>query len=77
MKLATGVVKTSQKKQNEQWQIYIDIIDYGKGVDITSAAVEHQGRGIANMRYRAQQLGAILKINTSEDGTCVRLLLSC
>ena len=77
MTLATGVVKVDHEKQNKRWQIYIDIIDYGKGVDMTSVTGECQGRGIANMRYRAQQLGATLKINSSVDGTCVRLLLNC
>ncbi len=77
MKLATGVVKTSEEQQNEQWQIYIDIIDYGKGVDMASVVGACQGRGLANMRFRAQQLGATLNINSSVNGTCVRLLLSC
>lgn len=77
MKLATGVVKTCEEPQNKQCQIYIDIIDYGKGADMTAISRGCEGRGLINMRYRAQQLGATLEINSSVDGTCVRLLLNC
>jgi len=77
MKLCTGVIKINKGKQNQHYQIYIDIIDYGKGQEVTPSKTKSQGRGIDNMRYRAQQLDATLKINASTDGTCVRLLLNC
>ncbi len=89
MMLSTGVIVAGQERQNdllgtykhelrkEPCQIYIDIIDYGKGADKAWMKGESQGRGIANMHYRAQQLGATLTINSTIDGTCVRLLLNC
>ena len=75
MRLATGVIDADDL--NDSGEIYIDIIDYGKGMVERDEKNDYHGRGIANMKYRAQQLGAILKIKSTPDGTCVRLLLSC
>ncbi|MDX2505930.1 MAG: hypothetical protein QNL62_15845 [Gammaproteobacteria bacterium] len=66
--LATGVLVTGQP------QIFIDVIDSGKGIEKNIDAVS-SGRGIKNMYYRAEQLGANLEINSSTAGTQVRLTL--
>ncbi len=66
--LATGVL------QGGDSQVYIDIIDYGAGMQEQLANNGHKGRGLANMRYRAEQLGGALKIDSNGAGTCVRLL---
>jgi len=65
MTLATGV-------ENEL--IYIDIIDYGIGFDVSSIA-EAGSRGIKNMHYRASQLNASLHFSSSDNGVLMRLLL--
>ncbi len=75
MRLATGVINTGDPG-DENYNIFIDIIDFGKGMDEVSEKPDYQGRGIVNMHYRARQLGATLNIDSSVDGTCVRLLLS-
>ncbi len=68
MLLATGVVNN---------QVFIDIIDYGRGMH--TADVKNNaacGRGISNMKYRAEQIGGTLELNSSDQGTQVRLLLA-
>ena len=67
--LTTGVLAA------EHPQIYIDIIDYGRGLK-NSTGGNNAGRGIKNMHYRAEQLGAKLEINESLAGTQVRLILN-
>jgi len=65
MTLATGVVDNT---------IYIDIIDYGKGFDVSDDS-ETGSRGIKNMRYRASQLNGSLQFSSSNDGVMMRLIL--
>jgi signal transduction histidine kinase len=67
MTIATGVIN------NDMQKVYIDIIDYGRGVDKESSI---PGRGINNMHYRAEQLDAELVITHSSAGTKVRLLIN-
>ena len=62
--LATGI---SDDKQ----QIYINVTDYGKGME--TATTDTPGRGIKNMQYRAQQIDADLNITSSTDGSTVQL----
>lgn len=69
MKIATGVI-------HQQQQVFIDIIDYGNGMSLETNTGSEQGRGIKNMYYRAQQLGATLAIDSSAKGTRIRLLLT-
>ena len=66
--LATGML-------NED-EIFIDIIDYGIGMKIDNETPNSHGRGITNMHYRAQQIGASLHMNSDSEGTQIRLLLS-
>ena len=66
MKLVTGVAEDS---------VFIEVIDYGAGFEISSVS-EKQGRGVKNMRYRAQQLDAELEFRQLTKGTSVRLLLA-
>jgi signal transduction histidine kinase len=67
--LATGVDK------EERDEIYIDIIDYGAGMADAVLSDTHHGRGLKNMQHRAEQLGGTLQISSSDEGTCVRLVL--
>jgi signal transduction histidine kinase len=67
--LSTGVLAA------EYPQIYIDVIDNGRGLKNNSDD-SISGRGIKNMHYRAAQLGAKLEINSSLAGTQVRLILN-
>lgn len=67
--LATGVLAAQHP------QIFIDVIDYGRGLK-NNSDISSSGRGIKNMHYRAGQLGAKLVINTSVTGTQVRLILN-
>ncbi|MCF6281280.1 MAG: histidine kinase [Candidatus Polarisedimenticolaceae bacterium] len=70
MRLATGVVTLDVP------HIFIDIIDYGKGLDLATIDEQNRGRGLKNMHHRAGQIGASLEIASSDKGTCVRLLLA-
>lgn len=69
MMLATGVIGAENR------QVYVDVIDYGSGIIDGLDAASRQGRGIKNMQYRAQQLGATLNIDSTAGGTRVRLLM--
>ncbi len=69
MKVVTGFLQAQQK-------IFVDIIDFGKGISDDSSNITYHGRGIKNMHYRAQQLGATLQINSSKEGTHIRLLMT-
>ncbi len=59
----------------ETQKIVIDVIDYGKGFkqqDLPNS----NSRGLNNMRYRAEQIGADLIIASSEHGTQIRLVMA-
>jgi signal transduction histidine kinase len=45
MILATGTIS--------QDEVYVDIIDYGKGMELQKTEIKNQRRGISNMFYRA------------------------
>ncbi len=51
------------------------ISDDGRGFDPQQHNGEPGGRGLANLRHRAAQIGATLSISSSTSGTCVTLLL--
>jgi signal transduction histidine kinase len=68
MKMATGILEESQ-------QIFIDVIDYGKGFE-QEKVMNLNSRGITNMIYRAKQIEAELDISSNKDNTRIRLLLS-
>lgn len=70
MTVATGI----SSKSNDQ--IYIDVIDFGQGMEATSSHKSVHSRGISNMKYRASQLNAILTIKSSNKGTQIRLTLN-
>lgn len=53
--------------------VQITLADNGNGFDFASPA---NGRGLANMRTRAQQLGAALDVQSQAKGTRVTLTLS-
>ncbi len=68
MRIATGVLENSK-------QIYIDIIDFGKGFK-QKELPNANSRGLSNMHYRAKQLKATIEISTSGKGSYVRLLIA-
>lgn len=68
MRLATGI------DGNTPGHIFIEIIDYGKGMEI-ELTDNKSARGIGNMRHRAAQIGAELQIISTKQSTCIRLLL--
>jgi signal transduction histidine kinase len=51
------------------------ISDDGRGFDPQQHMAGPGGRGLANLRHRAAQIGATLSIRSSSSGTCVTLLL--
>ena len=67
--LSTGIHET------DELQVYIDIIDYGAGMEVSGAAEDSRGRGLKNMQHRAEQLGGSLRIDSSSEGTSIRLLI--
>ncbi len=67
--LATGVIGVENR------QVYVDMVDYGVGIIDGLDAASLQGRGIKNMQYRAEQLGATLNIDSATGGTRIRLLM--
>lgn len=69
MMLATGVIGLENRR------VYIDVIDFGVGISAGLDAASQQGRGIKNMQYRAEQLGAVLSIDSVTGETRVRLLM--
>jgi signal transduction histidine kinase len=52
--------------------IELALADNGKGFDVKARSA---GRGLANMRYRAQQIGAKLAVRSGAEGTRVALEL--
>jgi signal transduction histidine kinase len=70
----TIITERVAKSEN---QIRITIRDNGIGNSSKSVGQEFAtpGRGLKNMRFRAQQIGASLTIESSRDGTLIILLL--
>ena len=56
---------------NAQRHAYLEIADDGSGFN----PVRPGGRGIDNMRWRAQSIGGVLTIDSGDTGVCVRLYL--
>lgn len=69
MTLSTGVIG------KETRSVFVDIIDYGKGFDLSAISSSDFGRGVKNMQYRANQMDAVLDLDSSLSGTRVRLLI--
>lgn len=55
--------------------VYVEIIDFGNGNLKLNDALPHQGRGLTNMQYRAEQLNAELELTFLKSGSKVRLIL--
>jgi signal transduction histidine kinase len=51
-------------------QVFIRVCDNGAGF-----AGEHRGRGLANMKQRAERIGGLLQVEPSSRGTTLELLL--
>lgn len=52
--------------------LYIEIDDDGRGFSGTTPS----GRGLANMRDRAQELGGVCEVQSDRSGTTVRLYIA-
>jgi len=50
--------------------VYIRVSDNGAGFD-----GDHRGRGLANMKQRAERIGGSLQVEPSAQGTTLELLL--
>jgi signal transduction histidine kinase len=74
---ATSIWLTAKRsKRPEGEALFIEIRDNGQGFAMPT--VSASGRGLANMRFRAKQIGAELAIEPpqgAENGCCVRLWL--
>ena len=55
--------------------IRLMITDDGTGFDPQEHSSAQGGRGLANLRHRAAQIGATLEIRSSPTGSCITLLL--
>jgi len=65
MKISTGATEEI---------IFVEITDFGKGIPQDNSVLG-SGRGIENMKYRAVQIGGVLEIESTNEGTCIRLKL--
>ncbi|HKU13284.1 MAG TPA: ATP-binding protein [Steroidobacteraceae bacterium] len=70
---ATELVIRTGTTQGEQGgtHIVVEVVDNGRGYADSGKA----GRGLGNMRRRAQMLDSTLELTTGPTGSCVRLLL--
>jgi signal transduction histidine kinase len=68
---ATTVTVTTGTVDGEPAGVFVEVRDDGSGLDAPGAA----GRGLTNMRRRADVLGGDLTVSASEAGTAVRLVL--
>ena len=72
LRIATGVLDTQQKGSK---LVFIDVIDYGIGAKETDDSKLLKGRGLTNMKYRADQLNADFEYTSLDVGIRVRLIL--
>jgi len=54
--------------------IVFEVSDDGRGIEASKVTSKRTGHGLANMMARATRLGAQLMIDSSSEGTCVRLI---
>jgi len=65
-----SAIRVSARHDAAQQALVIEIHDNGRG--FTPEAAAH-GRGLGNMRRRAEAIGAALDLRSSAQGTTVRL----
>lgn len=76
----TNIIKHAQAKRVSlrtyvtSSAIVFEVHDDGRGIEASKGASQRTGHGIASMTARATRLGAQLVIDTSADGTCVRVI---
>lgn len=66
--LATGAADLDGRRG-----VYVEVRDDGRGFDV--AAANGRGRGLANMRHRARDLGGSVIVSSGDTGAAVRLWL--
>jgi signal transduction histidine kinase len=54
---------------------YVEVADDGVGFAPGESASAVPGRGLRNMRRRAEELGGTLIVHSTENGTVVRLMI--
>ena len=59
----------------DQAQVRVTVADDGVGYDVEALASAPVGRGLRNLRQRAEQLGALIEMHSADTGTTVTLLL--
>jgi signal transduction histidine kinase len=59
----------------DQAQVRVTIADDGVGYDVEALAGAPTGRGLRNLRHRAEQLGANIEMRSGNTGTVVTLAL--
>jgi len=62
-------VRTGTDEASGAPGVYVELADDGRGMDGSA----RRGRGLANMQRRAAEIGARLEIESSAQGTAVRL----
>ncbi|MES1923545.1 hypothetical protein MHBO_005134 [Bonamia ostreae] len=72
---ATALTFSASVTEEKPGQIIIEVRDNGQGFD-SGTDCSKRGRGLRNMRYRAQQLGAALNVKNNTEGTVVQLALA-
>jgi signal transduction histidine kinase len=65
-----SLIKVETGTQADGQQVYIRVTDNGAGF-----SGEHLGRGLANMKQRAERIGGMLRVAPSATGTTLELLL--
>jgi signal transduction histidine kinase len=70
----TITVRSGESSRAGREGVFLEVADDGCGLRDEVAPGSH--RGLANMRRRAQEIGAELEVQGSPGGTCVRLWLA-
>lgn len=71
-------VRTGEERDGDRAWVFVEIADDGRGFDPAAPGEAERsggGRGLANMRQRAERIGATLSVASGPQGTTVRLRL--
>lgn len=75
-KATTLTFSVRQIETSQQESIELAIVDNGVGCSATKGHTNNFSRGITNMNYRADQIGAQLQITSCDKGTAVTITLA-
>ena len=68
-----SVITVATRMQGDQ--VAVSVRDDGRGFRAPSEPTESTGKGLANQRRRARDIGATVHVESSSAGTCLTLLL--